>query len=335
MKFLKEKFDQFGKPLLLWFFSYKIFQSWANPEKQSKLTKFLIDDVFFKIFMYLVWAYATFILFIVYSLPTPPYLLPFLDIVIEQLPPLESRVRTLHSFLFYVPGPYDLWIFSVNVIDFLKDIVFVFSTLIFLPFTFQKFFLLKLLDHWLGPTLDPFFTKLYEYTGFSSDIEKNSHNLFLWLLLKNSLGKEVGLKKHPFYPLILIELNKAKHKKWEDSFVQLPKAFQLVWEIKYIKADSTPLVFSPLFCTEFHFIFFLWTRGSMYPQESFTYLFNQNRYLMARFISFSTFRDDKNFDDNTFEKILKDFYILDSYESDIKKDFNWSTMEEFWYFRKK
>jgi hypothetical protein len=329
MKFFKEKFDQFGKPLLLWFFSYKIFQSWANPEKQSTLTKFLIDDVFFKIFMYLIWAYATFILFIVYSIPTPAYIEPLVEgyfSIVQQLLPLEFRARLLRNFLFYVPGPYDLLNLALNTIDFLRDLVLIFSSLLTLPLSFQKAILLDLLDYWTGPTLEPFWFKLYDYLGFNSKIEENSHNFFTWLLLKKAMGKSVGLSKHPFYPTLLIKFNQLKSSRLKRRRDSLPPLMRLLYEIEDIRSETSPSKYFSFFYTEFYSGFWLWTKGDVDPQRDFAYLFNQNRYLMVRFITFSSSYDTKTFGDSALTEILHNFYISNSYGDDIKKDSNWSTM---------
>lgn len=325
MKFFKEKFNQLGKPLLLWIFSYKIFQSWAYPETQYRWTKFLIDDIFFRVLMYLVWIYSAYIVFIVYCLPTPLDFISFTDTLTPHTPPLTDRVKALAGFLFWVPGPHDFILFFATVIEFLTDLSFVLTTLPQLPWVVQKFLFWKILHRWAGPLYNFFWTKVFDWLGFNGKVDENMHNLFTWLLLKKPLNKNLLLDHEPFYPLILMGWNREKYNEWKKIVDSLPPEIRLIYEIKDMKSQVLPKKSLTACCTEFYITFFFWEKSNFLPQRDFMYLFNYNRYLMARFVVFSKSYDKGLPEGGSLEEDLKSFGISTLYSDKVKNDYNWGT----------
>jgi len=326
MKFLKEKLDQYGKPALLWICSYKIFQSWAYPEMQSKWMAFIIDDLFFKALMWLVKMYSAYIVFIVYSLDSIPLdSISLLGLPTHQPIPLTAQTRTWVSFLFWVPGPHDVVFFCTTLIEFLTDLSFILTTLPQLPWVVQKIIFLKIFNRWVGPIYEFYWTRVFDWFGFNAQVEANKHNLFVWLLLHKPFAENPLFSQDPYYPLVLLRWRKRDYDKWRKDVNSLPPIFRLIYEIKDMKSRIAPKKSVTACCVEFYTTFLLWEKSNVHPQQNFNYLFNYNKYLMARFIIFSNSYDQRVDENKAFNVVLTDFGLSTAYSKKIQDDRNWGT----------
>lgn len=275
--------------------AWKIFLSVSNPEIMWSFSLFLIDDVIFRFFFFNVELVESFILWFVFTVPDPNFLDPLVEYLfelIELFPPLETRMIWIHYVIDPIPDPFEIYTFIMETYNFLLD-----SWLLLFKIskaeTDMKIFYFRLFwMFWLNSPWLKLWRLLHKILGYVDQIQSCDIFFWSWLLVFRI----------------------------DNSFDWILYDFEMF----FFNLNFVDVSFDMTFLVHFSFLNFGYYLNA-YDFTDFIYLFNNNRYLMVRFMIFSLEQSNVNLSPTMSQDLLTKFLVPTNYMSLITEDKNWYT----------
>jgi hypothetical protein len=309
IKFLKTvwvDFDSYKEDWELIFWSaltWQIFLSTWSPDQMWDINRFLIDDVIFYLFFLNASWVENFIVWFVLDVPDPTFLDPIVDPIIEYLfelveifPSLETRMRWIHAVIDPIPTPVDIFYYIISTYKCFLDFLVLWFSLPKLSFDEKLFYINIFWEFWFKVYIDLLIRKMFSFLGYLS-YEQVSTKIFWTWLLTFKVTDEFFWFTSNFDPLFVLPHSLTK----SSNIIQL-----------------------------LHFNFLTFGRFlNYYDFIDFTYLFNNNRYLMLRFLLFYNQEVGISLDALGTKSLFIKLMIPKYYIETINEDKNWSTFQDF------